>query len=271
MPVITINKCPRHIDEIELYVFEGASGVFRITPHEFDVEIDGHAYARCAMQRSALALGAEAAKSALEITLPQDHALVQHLLQAAIIGEQTAVRVLRVRRNNTGNTWSFPGTRWMGRVLGVEAADDVARIRCESVEVSLKRIGLKRLYSRSCSHALYSQACGATPITVTTEVIDCAGSVVVVPALPTSVAEMLPGGWLQTPSGARHMIVDQALYALHEVRLLYPVSIPAGTEVTLTAGCDHSMATCATRFGNLDNFGGFPFIPSKNPFSTGVF
>jgi len=29
--------------------------------------------------------------------------------------------------------------------------------------------------------------------------------------------------------------------------------------------------TCAERFGNLDNYGGFPAIPSKNPFSTGVF
>jgi hypothetical protein len=37
------------------------------------------------------------------------------------------------------------------------------------------------------------------------------------------------------------------------------------------AGCDHSVSTCAARFGNLANYGGFPFIPTKNPFSTGVF
>ena len=55
------------------------------------------------------------------------------------------------------------------------------------------------------------------------------------------------------------------------VELLNPVAIAPGTEVLLTVGCDHSTATCAARFNNLDNYGGFPAIPSKNPFSTGVF
>jgi hypothetical protein len=59
----------------------------------------------------------------------------------------------------------------MGRVLGVEVADDVARIRCESAQVSLKRIGLRRLYSRKCSHVLYSSACGASPITASAFVL----------------------------------------------------------------------------------------------------
>jgi hypothetical protein len=55
------------------------------------------------------------------------------------------------------------------------------------------------------------------------------------------------------------------------VELLYPVDIAVSTNVVLTVGCDHSTSTCASRFNNLDNYGGFPFIPSKNPFSTGVF
>ena len=78
----------------------------------------------------------------------------------------------------------------------------------------------------------------------------------------------LAGGWLQTPDGARHMIISDTGSG---VELLYPVAIEPGTEVLLTVGCDHSTATCAGRFGNLDNYGGFPAIPSKNPFSTGVF
>ena len=55
------------------------------------------------------------------------------------------------------------------------------------------------------------------------------------------------------------------------VELLSPAAIESGTPVLLTVGCDHSTQTCASRFGNLDNYGGFPAIPSKNPFSTGVF
>lgn len=254
--------------EVELYAFEGTSGSFRLTPHEFDVEIGGQRYERCPLERSALALGAEAAKSALELKLPPDHALVRHLLQATLTGEATAVRLRIARRDAWGDAWWLSGTRWMGRVLGVEVADDSARIRCESAQVSLKRIGLRRLYSRACSHVLYSAACGATPILATAEVIRSEGRQVELASLPPEVAGMLAGGWLQTPAGARHMIVEETAFT---VELLYPVPLATGIGVTLTAGCDHSMSTCHSRFGNLANYGGFPFIPSKNPFSTGVF
>jgi uncharacterized phage protein (TIGR02218 family) len=255
--------------EVELYAFEGASATFRLTPHEFDVKIDAHLYERCPIERSALAIGAEAAKSALELRLPADHALVRHLLHASITGETTAVWLRVARKDALSGSWSITGTRWMGRVLGVEVADDAARIRCESAQVSLKSIGLRRLYSRACSHVLYSTACGAVPITASATVSEVSGrSVVLDGVVPATVANMLAGGWLQTPEGARHMIVSEGIF---NVELLYPVQIAAGTSVTLTAGCDHSTATCASRFDNLANYGGFPFIPAKNPFSTGVF
>jgi hypothetical protein len=256
------------LTDVELYAFEGASGSFHLTPHEFDVEIGGQRYECCPLERNALALGAEAAKSALELKLPPDHALVRQLLQASLSGEATAVRLLTAQRAGGGDYWWIAGTRWMGRVLGVEVADDSARIRCESAQVSLKRIGLRRLYSRACSHVLYSAACGATPILASAEVIRSIGRQVELASLPPEVAGMLAGGWLQTPAGARHMIVNEFGSG---IEMLYPVAIEAGTEVLLTAGCDHSTATCAARFDNLANYGGFPFIPSKNPFSTGVF
>jgi hypothetical protein len=33
------------------------------------------------------------------------------------------------------------------------------------------------------------------------------------------------------------------------------------------AGCDRTFATCQSKFGNSLNFGGFPWIPVKNPFA----
>ncbi len=258
-----MNEGP--LSEVELYAFEGASGSFYLTPHEFDVELYGERYERCPLERSALALGAEAAKSALELKLPPDHALVRHLLQATLTGEATAVRLRIVQREY----WWLSGTRWMGCVLGVEVADDAARIRCESAQVSLKRIGLRRLYSRACSHVLYSAACGAKPIAAWATVVQVLGrSVEFDGGVPAAVAGTLAGGWLETDAGARHMIVSESTVG---VELLYPVAIEVGTGVQLTAGCDHSTSTCQSRFDNLDNYGGFPFIPTKNPFSTGIF
>jgi len=36
--------------------------------------------------------------------------------------------------------------------------------------------------------------------------------------------------------------------------------------VKIYPGCDRVRATCESKFDNLDNFGGFPWIPTKNPF-----
>jgi hypothetical protein len=116
---------------------------------------------------------------------------------------------------------------------------------------------------------LYSSACGAVPISASAFVSEVNGcNVDLDGGIPGSVSGGLAGGWLQTPDGARHMIVSEWADG---VELLAPVAIVPATEVQLTVGCDHSTATCAARFNNLNNYGGFPAIPNKNPFSTGVF
>lgn len=255
--------------EVELYVFATNSAQFYLTPHEFDVDLDGNLYASLPIERNELALGAEAAKAGLDLKLPPNCDLVRHLLANSLTGDTTSITLRIGRRDTLGDYWLISGTRWMGRVLGVEVADDVARVRCESAQVSLKRIGLRRLYSRKCSHVLYSAACGASPISASAIVLSSNGREVELDGgVPAIVSGGLAGGWLQTSAGARHMIVVEHL---DKVELLYPVTIETGSTVQLTAGCDHSTATCGTRFGNLDNFGGFPFIPVKNPFSTGLF
>ncbi|MCP3868314.1 MAG: hypothetical protein GY703_09520, partial [Gammaproteobacteria bacterium] len=39
---------------------------------------------------------------------------------------------------------------------------------------------------------------------------------------------------------------------------------PGGLAITLYPGCAHNPTACAA-FGNLDNYGGFWWIPGKNP------
>ncbi len=43
-----------------------------------------------------------------------------------------------------------------------------------------------------------------------------------------------------------------------------PISFAAGVEIA--RGCDLRRDTCEAKFDNLDNFGGFPDIPGRNPF-----
>ncbi|KAA0072514.1 hypothetical protein CIW50_24715 [Tardiphaga sp. P9-11] len=41
-------------------------------------------------------------------------------------------------------------------------------------------------------------------------------------------------------------------------------AIAAGDAFTVTADCDKMLATCRDRFGNVDNFRGFPDIPGND-------
>lgn len=46
-------------------------------------------------------------------------------------------------------------------------------------------------------------------------------------------------------------------------RPLVPGTLP-GTRAELREGCDHTLATCASRFGNAINFRGEPFLPGND-------
>lgn len=43
--------------------------------------------------------------------------------------------------------------------------------------------------------------------------------------------------------------------------------LAVGSSVTLWPGCARTVNACADKFANLDNYGGLPFLPAKNPFS----
>ena len=46
--------------------------------------------------------------------------------------------------------------------------------------------------------------------------------------------------------------------------------VDVGTSVEVFAGCDHSLATCKAQYDNVANYGGFAFVPLRNPFESGL-
>lgn len=70
--------------------------------------------------------------------------------------------------------------------------------------------------------------------------------------------------WLDGPlAGTRH---DIGGVSGGELLLAYPLAEPppSGTRARLRQGCDHTLATCAGRFGNAINFQGEPFLPGND-------
>ncbi len=86
-------------------------------------------------------------------------------------------------------------------------------------------------------------------------------------AIPAPAVAALAGGqlrWLDGPLAGLTMVVVDAAGA--SLVLDQPLDLlpPPGTRVLLREGCDRTLDSCATRFGNALNFQGEPFLPGND-------
>lgn len=162
---------------------------------------------------------------------------------------------------------------WKGRVVSGRAEGERIILRCESVFTSMKRLGVRAVYQRTCRHALYSGGCGLDLASWQT-----AGTVSAIGArkVGLTIAEAaaqpdgyFTGGILQHGAAlayiARHSGTSVRLSARLPA-LEDDLAANGSAAVLLAPGCDLSRRTCANKFSNVENYGGFPWIPGKNPF-----
>lgn len=200
-------------------------------------------------------------KDSLKLKFPRSNAFASQFLGFAP-DDVTTVTVLRGHQGDAEFI-----LYWKGRVVGARAASNEITIECESVFTSVRRPGLRARFEYSCRHALYSGNCGVSQAshkhdgTVNSVV---GGLQVHIAAAATQPDGYLTGGMLITNDGTARFLTK---HAGEVVTLSRPIHTPLlGQEVSIYPGCDHLRGTCNAKFNNLDNFGGFPFIPKRNPF-----
>jgi hypothetical protein len=80
------------------------------------------------------------------------------------------------------------------------------------------------------------------------------------------------GEFVHVASGERMTIrlqtdLNPGVSTVADLSLQMPiVGLQIGDSVEVYAGCDWLVQTCNGKFGNKNNFGGFPELPTKNPF-----
>lgn len=157
---------------------------------------------------------------------------------------------------------------WRGRIVSGGAEGTTITLECESVFTSLKRPGLRARYERVCRHILYGTGCrvNQTVYQVEDKIQSIARQV---EFTMTGVTSGFPEGHF---TGGIAIAEDDSVrfitrHAGAVVEVARPfVGVVAEQQLKLYPGCDHSMSTCNNKFNNIDNFGGFPYIPTKNPF-----
>jgi uncharacterized phage protein (TIGR02218 family) len=247
---------------VELYRFALGLDKWMFTSGQTEVVYQSENYEPAPIRRSGIEQGKEINRSGMDITLTRDNALAA-LFIASLPEGVVSVTLYRYHVTDTANEVIV---LWKGRVGGARLSGSELVLKCEPIATSLKRPGLRARYQLLCRHALYSAGCGALKdsFRVDGNVMAVSGTTVQVAAAGTRPDGYFVAGMLQTDEGARMIVGHSGV----NLTLVAPMpSLAVGDSVRLYAGCDHSTATCLNRFNNLANFGGFPYIPQKNPFA----
>lgn len=210
-------------------------------------------------------------KQQLVVEVPRTSPLVDLF----IIYPPSQVVQLTIRQGHVGSTDSVP-VKWSGRIVAMTLEGSTAKFSCEPILTSMRRNGLRRNYMIGCPYALYSDSCRANKTAATTNVIvqSISGNTIGLSAswFPHPIIKYV-GGMVQW-TGPRGT----------EIRTILQVSDPnlivggrlsnlsVGDVISVILGCNHLMDDCrdlhvevGTNTSNINNFGGQPWIPLKNP------
>lgn len=247
---------------IELYQFSRGGQSWRYTSSDEDKIISGITYSAVSMRRGKLEQNQEMSRNPITIEIDKDATFVQQYRGTP----PTDVIQLTVYRYHDGD--AEVTTIWMGRVNNVKFQERTAQIRCEPVFTSMKRPVLRRRYQTTCPHVLYGAQCSvlASTLAVTTGLISVNGTTLTASAFSTKPDGYFSGGyvdWEVNGNQERRFILN---HVGQNITINLPFGgIPSNATVRAFPGCDHLLATCASKFNNVDNYGGQPFYPSKNP------
>lgn len=247
---------------IELYEFVQGIDRYLYCSCESEVEFQSRIFNPFAGTRKQIKQTADVLKDSISFTFPRGDEFASQFLGFA---PDQVITVTIYRGHSTDSTNSY-AVYWKGRVLGTSTSGNEINIDCESVFTSIKRYGLRARYLYNCRHSLYSVGCNVNreSFKVQGSVISTSGNVLTVQGLASYSNGYFTGGIVIAPSGTNRFITK------HEsdiITVSRPINELIGNQiVTVYPGCDHSLSACDSKFNNLDNFGGFPWIPVKNPF-----
>lgn len=253
---------------IELYEFYYLGQISRWTSWDRDITIGAFVYTATQLSRSDVTdAGGNISNQNLTLTCNADFPIAE-LFSVSPPSDVVNVIIKTVQQSDL----SDPQVIYPGRILNVSWSNDTCKITCQSILTRLKQPGLRRLYGKMCPHLLYRGGegeCNASEITFreTATLSGVSGITVTAVSIGAQPDGYFDGGKLTAVIGGLTVKrgirshVGMTLTLTHRIPGLVP-----GMTVELLPGCDHTRATCISKFNNEPNFGGFPFVPQKNPF-----
>jgi len=169
---------------------------------------------------------------------------------------------------------------WKGRLAKVKLTGKQVIMVFESIFTSLRRPGLRARWQKNCRYAVYGPGCNLDKETfkhsddITT--INADGVTYTIGDLSAFADGYFRGGMIRASNNVIRFISDHAGNVItlgRRFEFLESEFDDLGTgnvPVDLFPGCAKNLTVCTNTFGNELNYGGFPWIPTKNPIGSSV-
>lgn len=261
---------------VEIYEITAGATPFFYTSAEDDVNPSGvqNYIAIAGLKRTDTEDGPEKREGDFQIELPTTDALAQ-IFTGVMPGFRVRMKVRRFHRDDTptpevvqifdGYIQSASFTKNLKQTI----------LTARPVIASIGKQIPRRTYMSSCNHVLYEPlTCRVddTDPAFRASVLEVAGQVgnvmtVVSGLLGVYADGFMDAGFVEVVGGADFRLILE--HVGNSVTLLVPFSVTPAS-VNVFAGCAHVISVCEAKFDNTIQFGGFAFVPTRNPFQTGI-
>ena len=244
---------------IELYDFNWDVEHWRFTSGPDEIQYLGNTYDPELISRGDVEITDNNFKNEMEISISRDNIFAQQFILSPLEG---IVSVTIYRGHGTDFV-----IYWQGIISNFTFNSGEISITAKPRTSSMMRTGLRRKYQKLCNHALYGVGCQ-----VNQESYKVASTIATIDrtTITSAIFATKADGWFT----AGKIVVGKAerLITSHEgatITINRPITTAvAGNSFTAYAGCDHTRTACKDKFtNNFLNYGGQPWIPTKNPFS----
>lgn len=251
-----------------LYEFNTTLASYYYTNYHEQIIWNGITWEPVAFLHTEVSQSNEMAKNNLTVSFP----ITTPIAELFLGWFSEYVVTLTLRRGHFGVTDAV--VYWKGRVISNTLKQQIVDLKCESIFTSMRRSGIRARFQRNCRHVLYGTQCDVDKSAfLVSDVLSSVDELILtIPIASSYDDDWFTGGVVELPDGSYRMITSHTgdEITINRVsRYLFDNFVLGGDDldIILYPGCDRTISTCLDKFDNLDNQGGFKWIPLKNPMS----